>query len=117
MGLVAEKLGHTGGVRDSIEFVAGNFTALGYLVVGIFAWLQKPIDGVFVAALLTIVGLSVNDTVVVFDRIRENFRKIRRGTPLDIMNLSINETLSRTILTSVATALVALPAEFVTTTV
>jgi preprotein translocase subunit SecF len=78
------------------------------LTVGIFALLQIPFDLSVLAALLAIVGYSVNDTVVVFDRIRENFRKVRKGTPQDIMNLSVNETLSRTLMTSFVTLLVVL---------
>jgi len=60
------------------------------------------------AAMLAIVGYSVNDTIVVFDRIRENFRKIRRGDAEEIMNISVNETLSRTIMTSFLTMLMVL---------
>ena len=58
------------------------------------------------AGVLTVIGYSLNDTVVVYDRVRENFRKVRRGTPLEIMDLSINQTLSRTIMTSGLTMLV-----------
>ena len=74
--------------------------------LGFFALLGLTFDLSVLAAMLAIVGYSVNDTIVVFDRIRENFRKIRRGTPQDIMNLSVNETLSRTIMTSFTTSLV-----------
>ena len=71
------------------------------LVVGVFAWLQKPVDGVFVAALLTIVGLSVNDTVVVFDRIRERLRD-RPDEPLPrIANDAVLQTVPRTINTGI----------------
>lgn len=76
------------------------------ITLGMFALFQIPFDLSSLAAILAIVGYSVNDTVVVFDRIRENFRKVRRGTPEEIMNLSVNETLSRTIMTSVVTLLV-----------
>lgn len=76
------------------------------ITLGIFALFQIPFDLSALAAILAIVGYSVNDTVVVFDRIRENFRKVRRGTAEEIMNLSVNETLSRTIMTSVVTLLV-----------
>ena len=58
------------------------------------------------AALLAVIGYSLNDTIVVFDRIRENFRKMRKGTSIEIMNRSINQTLRRTILTSLTTLLV-----------
>jgi preprotein translocase subunit SecF len=76
------------------------------ITAGIFALFQLPFDLPVLAALLAVIGYSVNDTVVVFDRIRENFRRVRRGTPVEIMNLSINETLSRTLMTSFVTALV-----------
>jgi preprotein translocase subunit SecF len=76
------------------------------ITAGIFALFQVPFDLPVLAALLAVIGYSVNDTVVVFDRIRENFRRVRRGTPVEIMNLSINETLSRTLMTSFVTALV-----------
>ena len=71
------------------------------LVVGVFAWWQKPVDGVFVAALLTIVGLSVNDTVVVFDRIRERMRD-RPDQPLaEVANAAVLQTVPRTISTGI----------------
>ena len=76
------------------------------ITLGVFALMGFTFDLSVLAAMLAIVGYSVNDTIVVFDRIRENFRKIRRGTPQDIMNLSVNETLSRTIMTSLTTSLV-----------
>lgn len=67
------------------------------LVVGLFAWLQKPIDGVFLAAALTIVGLSVNDTVVVFDRIREQWRLSRNEGFASVANTACLETMPRTV--------------------
>lgn len=76
------------------------------ITLGVFALLGLTFDLSVLAAMLAIVGYSVNDTIVVFDRIRENFRKIRRGTPEEIMNISVNETLSRTIMTSLTTSLV-----------
>ncbi|MCL4720526.1 MAG: protein translocase subunit SecF [Gammaproteobacteria bacterium] len=78
------------------------------ITLGVFALLGISFDLSVLAAMLAIIGYSVNDTIVVFDRIRENFRRIRRGTPLEIMNLSINETLSRTIMTSGTTSIVVL---------
>ncbi len=78
------------------------------ITLGIFALLGLTFDLSVLAAMLAVIGYSVNDTIVVFDRIRENFRRVRRGTPLDIMNLSINETLSRTIMTSGTTSIVVL---------
>lgn len=96
-------------VRFQWKFAVGALVATLHdplITLGIFALFQIPFDLSSLAAILAIVGYSVNDTVVVFDRIRENFRKIRRGTPEEIMNLSVNETLSRTIMTSVVTLLV-----------
>ena len=82
------------------------------LTVGIFSLLQLEFDLSIVAALLTILGYSVNDTVVVSDRIRENLRKFKRMDLNELLNLSINETLSRTILTGV-TAIVVLIALYI----
>jgi len=76
------------------------------LVLGVFAWTRFEFDLATLASVLAVMGYSLNDTIVVFDRIRENFRKVRRSTPLEIMNLSINQTLSRTIMTSLLTLLV-----------
>ena len=72
------------------------------LVVGLFAWLQKPIDGIFLAAAMTIVGLSVNDTVVVYDRIRETQGLYRTDSFENLANRAINATLSRTVITGVS---------------
>ena len=60
------------------------------------------------AAVLTVIGYSLNDTIVIFDRVRENFRKLRKASPVDVMNQSINQTLSRTIMTSALTLIVVL---------
>jgi preprotein translocase subunit SecF len=76
------------------------------IVVGVFSVFWIPFDLSVLAAVLAIIGYSLNDTIVIFDRIRENFRKIRRGTVADIMNTAINETLSRTIITHSTTSLV-----------
>ncbi|MDS4059968.1 MAG: protein translocase subunit SecF [Candidatus Contendobacter sp.] len=73
--------------------------------VGWFSLFQIEFDLTVLAAVLAVIGYSVNDTVVVLDRIRENFRKRRKGSAIEIMNLSINETLSRTIMTSFVTLL------------
>ena len=70
------------------------------LILGIFSFFRIEFDLVTLAAVLTIIGYSLNDTVVVFDRIRENFRKMRKATPTEIVNTSINQTLSRTIMLS-----------------
>src|SRR6185503_17184079 len=75
-------------------------------VVGFFSLLHIEFDLNVLASVLAVMGYSVNDTVVVFDRIRENFRKMRKGTPIEVMNMAINETLSRTIMTSGVTLLV-----------
>ena len=73
--------------------------------IGWFSLFQLEFDLTVLAAVLAVIGYSVNDTVVVLDRIRENFRKRRKGSAQEIMNVSINETLSRTIMTSFVTLL------------
>jgi len=96
--------------RFEWQFALGAIVALTHdvlLTVGIFSLLQLEFDLSIVAALLTILGYSVNDTVVVSDRIRENLRKYKRMELDELLNLSINETLSRTILTG-CTAIVVL---------
>ena len=96
--------------RFEWQFAAGAIVALTHdvlLTVGVFSLLQMEFDLSIVAALLTILGYSVNDTVVVSDRIRENLRKFKRMELNELLNLSINETLSRTILTGI-TAIVVL---------
>lgn len=95
--------------RFEWQFAAGTVVALCHDVLvtaGIFALFQMEFDLAIVAALLTILGYSVNDTVVVSDRIRENLRKYKRMDLTELLNLSINETLSRTILTGVTTIVV-----------
>lgn len=76
------------------------------LILGIFAFFGIEFDLKALAGLLAVIGYSLNDTIVVFDRVRENFVKIRRGTSIEIMNISINQTLSRTIITSLLTLFV-----------
>lgn len=78
------------------------------LILGIFAFFHLQFDMIVLTGLLTVIGYSLNDTIVVYDRVRENFRKVRKGTPLEIMDLSINQTLSRTIMTSGLTLVVVL---------
>lgn len=78
------------------------------IILGIFSYFQMEFDLTSLAALLTVMGYSLNDTIVVFDRIRENFRKNRKGSATDIVNLSVNQTLSRTIMTSGLTLLAVL---------
>jgi preprotein translocase subunit SecF/SecD/SecF fusion protein len=101
--------------RFEWQFALGAIVALTHdvlLTVGIFSLLQLEFDLSIVAALLTILGYSVNDTVVVSDRIRENLRKYKRMELNELLNLSINETLSRTILTG-CTAIVVLVALYI----
>jgi preprotein translocase subunit SecF len=101
--------------RFEWQFAAGAIVALTHdvlLVAGIFSFLQLEFDLSIVAALLTILGYSVNDTVVVSDRIRENLRKYKRMDLNELLDLSINETLSRTILTG-CTAIAVLMALYI----
>jgi preprotein translocase subunit SecF len=76
------------------------------LILGIFSFFHYEFNLIVLAAVLTVIGYSLNDTVVVYDRVRENFRKHRKTKSLDVMDLSINQTLSRTIMTSGLTLLV-----------
>ncbi|NHX33582.1 protein translocase subunit SecF, partial [Escherichia coli] len=78
------------------------------ITLGILSLFHIEIDMTIVASLMSVIGYSLNDSIVVSDRIRENFRKIRRGTPYEIMNVSLTQTLSRTIMTSATTLLVVL---------
>ncbi len=70
------------------------------LILGIFSFFHVQFDLTALAAVLTVIGYSLNDTIVVFDRVRENFRKMRRAAPVEVVNAAINQTLSRTIMTS-----------------
>lgn len=95
--------------RFEWRFAVGSVAALVHdvvITVGVFSVFQLEFTLTVLAALLAVIGYSLNDTIVVFDRIRENFRKMRKETPLNIMNKSINQTLPRTILTSLTTLLV-----------
>ena len=78
------------------------------VTIGIFAMMQWPFDLTVLAAVLALIGFSLNDNIVVSDRIRENFRKIRGATPLEIVNIALTETLKRTIHTSMTLLLVVL---------
>lgn len=78
------------------------------VTLAVFSLFQIEFDLTVLAAVLAVIGYSLNDTVVIFDRIRENFRKIRKGTVLDIVNRSVNDTMSRTIITSGTTLVVLL---------
>lgn len=102
-------------LRFEWQFSLGAVAALAHdvvLTVGIFSLLQIRFDLAIIAALLTIVGYSLNDTVVVFDRVRENLRRYKQKPLKEVLNISINETLSRTMMTSVTT-LIALISLFV----
>ncbi|MGX9855723.1 protein translocase subunit SecF [Limimaricola variabilis] len=95
-------------LRFEWQFAVGAIAALVHdvtLTIGIFAAFQIKFDLAIIAALLTIVGYSINDTVVVFDRARENLRKYKTMPLRDLLNLSANETLSRTVMTSGTTLL------------
>jgi len=95
-------------LRFEWQFALGAVAALVhdiFLTMGIFSTIQIKFDLAIIAALLTIVGYSLNDTVVVFDRVRENLRKYKKKPLDEVLNLSINETLSRTLMTSVTTLL------------
>lgn len=90
-------------------FSVGAIAALAHdviITVGFFSITQIDFDLTVLAALLAVIGYSLNDTIVVFDRIRENFRRIRKGAPVEIVNASLNQTLSRTLTTSLTTLLV-----------
>ncbi len=96
-------------LRFEWRFSLGSVAALIHdviLVVGFFAITQIEFDLTVLAALLAVIGYSLNDTIVVFDRIRENFRRIRKATSEGVLNTSINQTLSRTLMTSITTLLV-----------
>ena len=96
-------------LRFEWRFSVGAVLALMHdviITVGLFAWTQVQFDLTVVAALLAVIGYSLNDTIVVFDRVRENFRTMRESTPIQVINLAINQMLSRTIMTSVTTMLV-----------
>ncbi|WP_068114645.1 protein translocase subunit SecF [Tropicimonas marinistellae] len=102
-------------LRFEWQFSVGAVVALIHditLTIGIFCLLQIRFDLTIIAALLTIVGYSLNDTVVVFDRVRENLRRYKKLDLKQVLNLSINETLSRTVMTSVTT-LIALVSMYV----
>ncbi len=95
-------------IRFEWQFSIGAVTALIHdvmITMGIFSFLQIEFNLSIIAALLTIIGYSMNDTVVVYDRIRENLRKYKQMNIFDLINQSLNETMSRTILTSVTTLL------------
>ena len=95
--------------RFTKQFSVGAVAALAHdvtLTLGIFAIFQWTFDLSVLAAVLAVIGYSLNDTIVVSDRIRENFRKMRKGTIIDIINKSLNQTLGRTVVTSMTTLFV-----------
>ncbi|VAX13679.1 Protein translocase subunit SecF [hydrothermal vent metagenome] len=95
--------------RFEYRFALGSIIALLHdvtITLGCFAFFQWDFDLTVLAAVLAVIGYSLNDTIVVFDRIRENFRKLRKVSPVEVVNRSLNQTLSRTIMTSFTTMLV-----------
>ena len=95
--------------RFQWRFAVGAVAALVHdvlLVVGLLSLFQVNFDLTVVAAILAVIGYSLNDTIVLYDRLRENFRVKRKGTPLELCNLSINQMLGRTLMTSLTTLLV-----------
>ena len=95
--------------RFQLKFGLGAVVALFHdvlITLGIFSIARWNFDLTVLAALLAVIGYSLNDTIVVSDRIRENFRKVRRTKPIDIINISLNQTLGRTLVTSLTTLLV-----------
>ncbi|MCU7916113.1 MAG: protein translocase subunit SecF [Candidatus Thiodiazotropha sp. (ex Gloverina cf. vestifex)] len=99
------------GLRFEYRFAVGAVIALihdVFITIGIFSLFQVEFDLPVLAAVLAVIGYSLNDTIVVYDRIRENFRKIRKGDSQTIINSSLNQTLSRTLVTSMTTLLVLL---------
>ncbi len=96
-------------LRFEHRFAVGSVIALVHDVVitlGFFSVTGMEFDLTVLAAVLAVIGYSLNDTIVVFDRVRENFIKMRKGTPEEVVNISLNQTLSRTLMTSLTTLLV-----------
>ncbi len=96
-------------IRFQFKFSVGAVVALGHdlvITLGIFSLTGMEFNLNTLAAMLAIIGYSLNDTIVVSDRIRENFRRMRKGSPLEMVNASLNQTFSRTIVTSFTTLLV-----------
>jgi len=97
--------------RFEYRFATGAVLALvhdTFITIGVFSLFQIEFDLTVLAALLAVIGYSLNDTIVVFDRIRDNFLKLRKTEPREVMNCSINQTLMRTLMTSFATMLAVL---------
>lgn len=121
---VGEELTETGGIallaalvcilvyvalRFEYRFALGSVSALAHdviIVLGLFSVFGIEFDLTVLAAILAVIGYSLNDTIVVFDRIRENFRKMRKGDAIEVIDSSLNQTLARTLMTSMTTLLV-----------
>jgi preprotein translocase subunit SecF len=102
-------------LRFEWQFALGAVVSLihdAVVTVGVFSLLQLEFNLTIVAAILTVIGYSINDTVVVFDRVRENLRKYKKMPLVEVMNISMNETLSRTVMTSVTTLIALLAIYF-----
>jgi preprotein translocase subunit SecF len=98
-------------LRFEYRFALGSIAALIHdvvITVGFFSFFHIEFDLTVLAAILAVIGYSLNDTIVVFDRIRENFRKLRKATPVEVVNGSVNQTLARTMVTSLTTLMVLL---------
>jgi len=98
-------------LRFEWRFSLGSVAALVHdvvITIGVFAWTQLQFDLTVVAALLAVIGYSLNDTIVVFDRVRENFRTMREPDPVEITNVAVNQMLARTLMTSLTTLVVLL---------
>jgi preprotein translocase subunit SecF len=98
-------------IRFDMRFAIGSTIALVHdpiIILGIFSFFGLEFNLITLAAVLTVIGYSLNDTIVIFDRVRENFRKFRKADAVEVMNQSINQTLSRTIMTSVLSLMVVL---------
>ncbi|OGT37864.1 MAG: protein-export membrane protein SecF [Gammaproteobacteria bacterium RIFCSPHIGHO2_12_FULL_38_14] len=97
--------------RFDLRFAVGSTVALVHdpiIILGVFSFFRIEFNLIALAAVLTVIGYSLNDTIVIFDRVREDFRKMRKISALEVMNQAINQTLSRTIMTSVLTLTVVL---------
>ena len=98
-------------LRFEFRFAVGSTIALIHdpvLILGIFSFFHIEFNLIALAAVLTVIGYSLNDTIVIFDRVRENFRKLRKASPVEVINQATNQTLSRTIMTSALTLTVVL---------
>jgi len=98
-------------IRFGWYFAIGSTVALLHdpiIILGLFSFMHIEFNLISLAAVLTVIGYSLNDTIVIYDRVRENFRKFRKAETLEVLNLSINQTLSRTIMTSALTLTVVL---------